>query len=210
MFTGIVQGQAKVDQIEKRNQLHRIRFTFAAGSLIGLKKGASIAINGTCLTVVDFIAGTDQDFATATFDVMMKSLDLTNLQYLKEGDLVNYERAAKIGDEIGGHLLSGHVFNQCTVRSIEKPENNFIIEFSLPDACKPYLFDKGYVGLNGCSLTIADINDESFRVFLIPETLEVTTFGKIKIGDKVNIELDSQTQTIVDTLLAMKSAGKLV
>jgi riboflavin synthase len=210
MFTGIVQGQANVEHIEKRNHLYQFRFSFPGKSLDGIQKGASISINGTCLTVVDFSINANQESVSANFDVMMQSLNLTNLKELIVGDFVNFERAAKLGDEIGGHPLSGHIFNQCRVISIEKPENNFIIEFSIPDSCKPYLFDKGYVGLNGCSLTIANVNEDSFKVFLIPETLEVTTFGKIQIGDWTNIEIDSQTQTIVDTLYAMKHAGKLI
>ncbi len=204
MFTGIVQGKAKVVGIIKRPLLHRINFSFPTGSLDLIKVGASIALNGTCLTVVDI---NDQSAPSiATFDVMMQTLSHTNLENLKEGDEVNFERAAKIGDEIGGHLISGHILGTCRVTSIQTPENNVIITFEKPESWGKYIFDKGYIGLNGCSLTIAEVTDDSFSVYLIPETLDVTVFGSIRVGDKVNLEVDAQTQTIVDTLYAMKMA----
>ena len=194
MFTGIVQGLATVTQVEKKDQLHTLTISFPAANADNFATGASVAINGTCLTITGF------DGQTATFDVIAETLDKTNLGELSANTLVNFERAARIGDEIGGHLMSGHVFDTVTIDEIIKTETNCTLWFTLPERCAPYVLTKGFVGLNGCSLTIGDVTDSRFNVHLIPETLAVTSFGEAKVGQKVNLELDPQTQTIVDTV----------
>ncbi len=200
MFTGIVQCALPIVSIEKKTGLWCLSLSLPETMLIGLKVGASIALNGTCLTV------TSIEGRTVTFDVMMATLNLTNLGHLEAGTEVNVERAAKFGDDIGGHQLSGHVFSTLQVVEIERPENNTIIWFALKEQHKAYIFDKGYVGLNGCSLTIAQVKEDRFCVYLIPETLSVTTFGKLKVAHVVNLEIDSQTQTIVDTVTRILEA----
>src|SRR5690606_2619528 len=107
---------------------------------------------------------------------------------------------ARIGDEIGGHLLSGHIHTTATIVDILRPENNVTLWFELPETWARYIFPKGYIAINGASLTIGEVEGNRFNVHLIPETLRATTFGKATKGQKVNIEVDSQTQTIVDTL----------
>lgn len=194
MFTGIVQAALPIQAIDKKTGLWSLVLTLPDHLLPGLSIGASIALNGTCLTV------TSINKNTVSFDVMMATLSLTNLNALKVGSEVNVERAAKFGDDIGGHQLSGHVFSQVTVMDIQRPENNCIIWFELTDAFKPYIFDKGYIGLNGCSLTIAEVKEDRFCVYLIPETLNITTYKHIKVGDSVNLEIDSHTQSVVDTV----------
>ncbi|WP_396589051.1 riboflavin synthase subunit alpha [Bermanella sp. R86510] len=194
MFTGIVQSKQAITKLEKQPGLWRLSLNLPQQRLAGLELGASIAVNGACLTVSQI------DAPTVHFDVMMATLNITNLQYLKQGDVVNVERAARFGDDIGGHQLSGHIHNTVEVVDIEYPENNRIIWFELKAEHKPYIFDKGYVGLNGCSLTIASVEAERFCVYLIPETLSITTFGEIQVGDSINLEIDSQTQVIVDTV----------
>jgi len=119
---------------------------------------------------------------------------------LKVGDNVNIERAAKFGDEIGGHLLSGHIHCQAQITNIETPPNNVIISMEIDPHWQKYLFSKGYIGLNGASLTLGYVEQNHFKVFLIPETLRLTTFGQSTIGDWVNVEIDTQTQIIVETL----------
>ncbi|MDX1341985.1 MAG: riboflavin synthase subunit alpha, partial [Reinekea sp.] len=161
------------------------------------------ALNGVCLTVTQIVGG------RAYFDVMMETLRVTNLGALQQGDMVNVERAARFGDDIGGHSMSGHVSACVAVSKIEYPENNRIIWFSVDAQQRKYLFPKGFVGLNGCSLTIGEVTQDQFNVYLIPETLSVTTFGELSEGDQVNIEYDAQTQAIVDTLERMKEDGRL-
>ena len=194
MFTGIVQTTLPIDAIEKKTGLWSLTITLPETMLRGLTIGASIALNGACITV------TAIDASKVTFDVMMATLNLTNLSQLEVGSPVNVERAARFGDDIGGHQLSGHVFGQVSVVEVERPENNCIVWFELTEQFKAYIFDKGYIGLNGCSLTIANVENDRFCVYLIPETLNITTYKDIKIGDQVNLEVDSHTQTVVDTV----------
>ena len=160
----------------------------------GLQTGASVAHNGCCLTV------TEADGRTARFDLMAETLDKTNLGRLKAGDLVNLERAARFGDEIGGHLMSGHITATTEILRIERTEHNTTMHFALPAALKPYILPKGFVGLDGCSLTIGSVGEDSFCVHLIPETLRRTLFGTRQAGDTVNVEIDPQTQAVVDTV----------
>lgn len=160
----------------------------------GLQTGASVAHNGCCLTV------TETDGRTARFDLMTETLDKTNLGRLKAGDLVNLERAARFGDEIGGHLMSGHITATTEILLIERTEHNTTMHFALPAALKPYILPKGFVGLDGCSLTIGSVGEDSFCVHLIPETLRRTLFGTRQAGDTVNLEIDPQTQAVVDTV----------
>lgn len=160
----------------------------------GLQTGASVAHNGCCLTV------TETDGRTARFDLMAETLDKTNLGRLKAGDLVNLERAARFGDEIGGHLMSGHITATTEILLIERTEHNTTMHFALPAALKPYILPKGFVGLDGCSLTIGSVGEDSFCVHLIPETLRRTLFGTRQAGDTVNLEIDPQTQAVVETV----------
>ncbi|MEJ1340886.1 MAG: riboflavin synthase subunit alpha [Candidatus Sedimenticola sp. (ex Thyasira tokunagai)] len=194
MFTGIVQGTAEVVTIlEKQNfRTHKIRMP---DEYIGnLKAGASVAHNGCCLTVVK------SEGSLVTFDLMQETLRLTNLGQLKEGDRINFERAARFGDEIGGHQMSGHIICTAEVTRVIESENNHQIWFRLPEGLKKYIFPKGYIGIDGISLTIGDVRGTDFNVNLIPETLERTNIGGRKPGDLINIEIDPQTQAIVDTV----------
>lgn len=194
MFTGIVQTTLPINAIAKHTGLWSLSITLPENMMQGLTLGASIALNGACLTV------TSIDECHVTFDVMMATLNLTNLNALEVGTQVNVERAARFGDDIGGHQLSGHVFGKVNVVEVERPENNCIVWFEITDQFKPYIFDKGYIGLNGCSLTIAEVKQDRFCVYLIPETLNITTYKDVKVGDQINLEVDSHTQTVVDTV----------
>jgi riboflavin synthase len=194
MFTGIVQGKAHITEIQSVPGLSTLIIEFPEGSVDGITIGASVAINGTCLTV------TRQEGSQLYFDAMQETLRLTTLGNLQAGDAVNFERAARIGDEIGGHLLSGHVHTTATVAEIVRPENNVTLWFEVPGQWMRYVFPKGYIAINGASLTIGEVSGNRFNVHLIPETLRATTFGEARVGQVVNLEIDSQTQTIVDTL----------
>lgn len=194
MFTGIVQGMATVEEVTAAPGLSTFVIRLPEDKVDGVTIGASVAINGTCLTV------TRQEGNALYFDAMQETLRLTTLGDLKPGDAINFERAARIGDEIGGHLLSGHIHTTATTVEILRPENNVTLWFEVPDDWTRYIFAKGYIAINGASLTIGEVQGNRFNIHLIPETLRATTFGTTTEGDRVNIEIDSQTQTIVDTL----------
>ncbi|MDI9245857.1 riboflavin synthase subunit alpha [Marinobacter sp. CHS3-4] len=197
MFTGIVQGVAVVDDIKTATGLSSFAIRFPPHQLEGVTIGASVSINGTCLTV------TRQEKDLLFFDAMQETLGLTTLGNLSVGDRINFERAARIGDEIGGHLLSGHVHTTARITAIDRPENNCTLTFEVPETWSKYIFPKGYIAINGASLTIGEVTGNQFNIHLIPETLRATTFADAAVGEQVNIEIDSQTQTIVDTLARM-------
>ena len=195
MFTGIVQGMGRVVSVEQPAADFRTHTVELPEDMAGgLQTGASVAHNGCCLTV------TEANGRTARFDLMAETLDKTNLGRLKAGDLVNLERAARFGDEIGGHLMSGHITATTEILRIERTEHNTTMHFALPAALKPYILPKGFIGLDGCSLTIGGVGEDSFCVHLIPETLRRTLFGTRQAGDTVNLEIDPQTQAVVDTV----------
>ena len=203
MFTGIVQGLAHIVALSDRTGLRTFTLAFPEGFCDGLEVGASVACNGVCLTVtrVDGAGG------QADFDVMLQSLQVTTLGTLQIGHRVNVERAARDGAEIGGHPLSGHVDFQARLESVRKPENNHVRRLAVPAPWMRYIFAKGYIAVDGASLTVADAGrspDGSgwFEVWLIPETLRLTTFGGKGVGDAFNIEIERQTQVFVDTVRA--------
>lgn len=194
MFTGIVQRKAKIVSIEKKAQLHTLEVNLAKEHQIGLVTGASIANNGTCLTVVKMTEN------SVFFDVIEETLKVTNLSDLVVGSYVNLERAAKFGDEIGGHLLSGHVHTQAEIVTINRTDTNCDICFKIAAEWQKYVLPKGFIAIDGISLTLGNVDNGCFWVHLIPETLAVTNLGERNIGEQVNIEIDSQTQAIVDTV----------
>ena len=195
MFTGIVQGLGEITHIQDHGGIRRLQVRLPMGSDQGLETGASVAINGVCLTVV----GWDQ--RGVEFDVIDETLRLTNLGDLKVGHVVNVERAARFGDEIGGHVLSGHIHGRAQVTEVVETDANLAVWWAVPEALKKYVLPKGYVSLNGCSLTVGDTErDGHLSIHLIPETRELTTFGRVTVGDSLNLEIDYQTQAIVDTV----------
>jgi len=200
MFTGIVQGVARVAAIDAREGLHTLRLELPPEFDSELAIGASVACDGVCLTVTERPAP-----GVALFDVMGQTLRLTTLGGLHNGSRLNVERAAREGAEVGGHPLSGHVDVSARVAEIRRPDNNHVIRFALPAPWMRYVFAKGYVGVNGCSLTVAEASRERdgsgwFEVWLIPETLRMTTFADKQPGDAVHIEIERSTQVVVDTV----------
>jgi len=194
MFTGIIQGTAEVVAIDEKTDFRTHTIRLPAQLLEGLTPGASVAHNGCCLTV------TRIEGDRVSFDLMRETLRLTNLGTLQVGDRVNVERAARFGDEIGGHAMSGHVMATAEVIRRLESENNCQLWFRVPDELGKYLFAKGYIGIDGISLTIGEVRGAEFSVNLIPETLARTTIGFRRTGERVNIEIDPQTQAIVDTV----------
>ncbi|WII92931.1 riboflavin synthase subunit alpha [Kingella negevensis] len=203
MFTGIVQGMGKLVAIEQLSADFRSHTVELPEHMAqDLQIGASIAHNGCCLTI------TQINERNVRFDLMAETLAKTNLGSLKVGDSVNLERAAKFGDEIGGHVMSGHIITQTEIVRIEKSEHNRTLFFKLPENIADYLLSKGFIGLDGCSLTIGDVANGEFNVYLIPETLQRTLFGTRQVGDKINVEIDAQTQAVVDTVKRVLAAQK--
>ena len=197
MFTGIVQGVARVAHLTDRPGLRSIELVFPPGFDSGLAMGASVACDGVCLTVSQ-LPGPGR----ACFDVMQQSLGLSTLGALAVGGQINVERAAREGVEIGGHPISGHVDCQGTVLALRRPENNHVLRIGVPASHMRYVFAKGYIALNGASLTVAEADRRAhwFEVWLIPETLRMTTFGQLAEGAALNIEIERGTQVVVDTL----------
>ncbi|MCE0811484.1 riboflavin synthase subunit alpha [Buttiauxella sp. S04-F03] len=195
MFTGIVQGTATLVSIDEKPNFRTHVIEMPDAMLPGLETGASVAHNGCCLTVTE-INGNH-----VSFDLMKETLRITNLGELVVGDSVNVERAAKFNDEIGGHLMSGHIMTTAEVAKILTSENNRQIWFKIRDkTLMKYILHKGYIGIDGISLTVGEVTASRFCVHLIPETLERTTLGSKKLGNRINIEIDPQTQAIVDTV----------
>ena len=200
MFTGIVQGVASVQALVDRPGLRSFTLQFPPGFAEGLSIGASVSVEGVCLTVTEL-----QGQTAARFDVMAQSLSLSSLAALSDGSRVNIERAARDGAEIGGHPLSGHVDFTATLAEIRRPENNCVLRLAVPAPWMRYVFAKGYIAVNGASLTVAQARRERdgsgwFEVWLIPETLRMTTFGSQREGDALNVEIERQTQVFVETV----------
>ena len=195
MFTGIVQGIAPIHSVIEKTNFKTHVIKMPQELLADLEIGASVAHNGVCLTVTKI----DKDLVS--FDLMTETLRVTNLCSLREGDYVNIERAMRMGTEIGGHILSGHIYCTAKVAQIIPSENNLQIRFELPqtDVMK-YILHKGFIAVDGISLTVGEVKGRQFSVNLIPETLQRTLIGQRRVGDLVNIEIDPQTQAVVDAV----------
>ncbi len=196
MFTGIVKGTARLAKLERKQGLYTLTLDFPPDFDAGLEIGASVAVDGVCLTVTRHASG------WAEFDVMQESLVRSTLANISEGQRFNVERAAHDGAEIGGHPLSGHVDCTASIVGIETPENNKVMRFEVAPEWMHYIFAKGYIAVNGCSLTVSDVDRATrrFSVWFIPETLRATTFDSKQLGDTVNIEIERGTQVTVDTI----------
>jgi riboflavin synthase len=193
MFTGIVQGTLKIASISQNNGMFALKVTSTEDLINNLKIGASVAINGCCLTVTKITA------EEVSFDIIPETISKTTFATMKANDLVNYERSAKFSDEIGGHMISGHIHDTAEVVDISENQET-VITLKIAEKWEKYIFHKGYIAVNGCSLTIGEKQGSVFKLHLIPETIKITTFKSIKPKQLVNIEYDSQTIITVDTV----------
>jgi len=193
MFTGIVAGTGSITEMSGSDVM-RIVINFQSVSTDNLETGASVSIDGTCLTVVEI------NSPNISFDVIPETLQKTTLGSKSTGSLVNLERALKMGDELGGHLLSGHILGMGEITERVEGKENLDLRISCPSHVMKFVQEKGYIAVDGISLTIGNVDETSFSLHLIPETIALTTIGTKQIGDKVNIEVDSMTQTIVTTV----------
>jgi riboflavin synthase len=184
MFTGIVQAQVQVRDLTKRDGFLRLTLDAGEAHLQQLQRGASIAVNGTCLTATEF----DSAAGWVSFDVIDETLIKTNLGTLQPGSKVNFERSLKFGDEIGGHIVSGHISATAEILTIKRSDDNCAMQLSFPAELAPYIQPKGFIAIDGASLTIGAVEGHSFWLHLIPETLAITTLGQKQVGDRLNLE----------------------
>ncbi|MCQ8876591.1 riboflavin synthase subunit alpha [Pseudoalteromonas shioyasakiensis] len=199
MFTGIVQTKATVLTTEQQQGVLRLVLSVGLQYIDNLEIGASIAINGCCLTVVKFSAA-DNQLAHVYFDVIDETLKLTNLGQLVATDKVNFERSMTFGSELGGHIISGHIHCTAEIAEIINTQDNCKIKLVLSQQWQKYVLYKGFVAVNGASLTVGETDTTGFWLHLIPETLAITNLGTAAVGDKLNIEVDQQTFTIINTV----------
>ena len=198
MYTGIVQGLEKVLDVRQGDGFTTIIISNTNNFFQDVFIGASVAINGVCLTATHI----DLDKNTVHFDISDLTNQLTTLKFLEAGAEVNIERSAKVGTENGGHNLYGHIEGTATIVNLIRTGETLHLDIEIPEANIKYFFLKGFIGLNGCSLTVnrVDRDTQQISVDLIPETLRLTTWKDVKIGDHVNYEIDQMTRTLVDTL----------
>ena len=196
MFTGIVQGIRKISFVSNIECGRKLRIQLDNLSE-NLEHGASVAVNGVCLTAVKIYQG------WAEFDIIQETLIRSNLRTLKSGDPVNIERACSYGDEIGGHHVSGHVDCMGIIKKIYNSPNNHDVLVSCDKKWLSYIIPKGWIAIDGISLTVVDLGDDWFTVSLIPETLKQTVLGLKKESQKVNLEFDYSVKVIVRTIERM-------
>ena len=204
MFTGIIEELGEIIAVEKSNDAARVT---VRGPLAvqGAKHGDSIAVSGVCLTVVD---QTEDSF---TADVMAETLSVSTLDDAAPGTAVNLERAALVGDRLGGHIVQGHVDSISTVLAVTPGDAWSVVRFSLSPEIASLVTRKGSVAVDGVSLTVSAVSDADavqqwFEVSLIPETLTATTLGRLEVGDRVNVETDILARH-VERMLAVEQAS---
>lgn len=192
MFTGIVQGKGRIEAIVDGTTIRTLSIELPNTNDLAI--GASVAINGVCLTA------TQIDGSVVNFDVIQETLHRTTISELVVGSEVNVERSLSFGDEIGGHLLSGHIMGTGRIQTATELGEGMDLQVLVPEEMRKYVLEKGYIGVDGISLTVGEVQDGAFKLHIIPETLRLTTLGQRSIGDAVNLEIDSSTQTIVTTV----------
>jgi riboflavin synthase len=197
MYTGITRGLFPVVEVEREPAL--LRYDVDLGDYgAGLEPGASVSIDGVCQTVVSVDGG------RARFEAIAETLARTTLGTLAAGSRVSVERSARIGDELGGHDVAGHVVGVGEVAEVRRDGHDVALTLRVPPAWMRYVLPKGFIALDGSSLTVGQTHaDGRFTVHLIPETLRLTNFGTRRVGDRVNVELDARTVAIVDTVERM-------
>ena len=190
MFTGLVKELGKVSRISRAGNIYKIAIE-AKGISKAAKAGDSIAVNGACLTV------TEKNGAVLSFDAVEETMQRTSLGSLKEGSIVNLEDSLKVGDRIGGHFVLGHIDCLGRITDIKKGDKEASIELSIPEKFAGLVVEKGSVAIDGISLTVGEVRRGSFRVFIIPRTMEATTLKDKKRGSEVNVEFDVLGKYIV-------------
>ncbi|MCG6944190.1 MAG: riboflavin synthase [Deltaproteobacteria bacterium] len=183
MFTGLVEGTGTLKTVEPRGKDMRLSIE-ASFELEGFQLGESVSVDGVCLTVVSWEA------RTFTVDVSQETLNRSTLGQRHRGDEVNLERALRLGDRLGGHLVNGHVDGKAGVIGRKRRGDSWVFQFKVAVELGRYIIEKGSVAVNGVSLTVNGCDENSFEVNIVPHTFEVTTLEGLQVGDEVNIEVD--------------------
>ena len=211
MFTGIVEGKAELSSVKKFDGFTRWVVNLPLGKGSNLEFGASGALDGVCLTVVEIDGG------SVSFDLIQETLERSTLGVRKEGDWLNMERALRYGDEVGGHLVSGHVMAVGKIKRMEfleddvNPSKTLDVEIEVPVEVSEYIFEKGYIAIDGISLTVGKTHVAGrFELHIIPETIRRTTLAEKEVGSTVNVEIESSTQAVVDTVKRMLNGNSLI
>jgi len=189
MFTGLVEATGVVESFDETGAVRRLRLgkvPFAAE----LSTGDSVAVNGCCLTVVE------QRGPEVGFDLLAETVALTSFASLAEGDLVNLERSLRADGRLGGHVVSGHVDTCVAATTFEARGKDHYLRVDVPPEFQPYLVSKGSIAVDGVSLTLAEVDEGGFGIWLIPHTVQVTRFSAFRTGDLVNLEFDMMAKLI--------------
>ncbi|XBC42391.1 MAG: riboflavin synthase subunit alpha [Buchnera aphidicola (Meitanaphis elongallis)] len=195
MFTGIVRDVAKIVWIKKYESFFQWIIELYNIDTKTLLPGSSISCNGCCLTVKSVVD------SSVSVDIIQETLRCTNLGYLNRGHYINIERSVTFGEEIGGHLVSGHILMTAKICKIKICNHNFQLWIELDDLyCMKYIFCKGFICIDGVSLTVGIVKKNVFCVFLVPETISNTTMKDKIVGDLVNVEIDYFTKITVDSV----------
>lgn len=211
MFTGIVEGKAELSSVKQFDGFTRWVIDLPPRHGENLEIGASVALDGVCLTVVEIHGD------SISFDLIHETLERSTLCLRKAGDWLNMERALRYGDEVGGHLVSGHVMAVGEIKRMDILEQGLNgsktmdIEIHVPPEVSEYVFEKGYIAIDGISLTVGKTHDSGgFDLHIIPETIRRTTLAGKQVGSTVNVEIESSTQAVVDTVKKMISKNSLL
>ena len=194
MFSGIVSGLASIKSLKKEVDILSIEVKAPKNFSKKLKRGASVSVDGVCLTAKN----SNSDIIK--FDIIEETLLRSTLGSLRKSQKVNLERSITQSTEIGGHLMSGHIHSVAKIMNIYVKKSSRDMKISIPKGMQKYVLEKGYIGINGCSLTVGKVSKTLFNIHLIPETLKATNLSLLEKGQLVNIELDQNTVTIVDTV----------
>lgn len=201
MFTGLIEETGKITKVDK--EFNALYLTVECNKVLeGLKIGDSVAINGACQTVTQISAKSFKVFASS------ETLSVTTFKELKAGDIVNLERTLRLGDRLDGHIVSGHVDGIATVSDLQNNGETTIFVFTTDNSLALQIVKKGSVAINGISLTVAEISGNTFKIAVIPHTLDNTNLKYLKINDKVNLETDILAKYIEKYLLSNDNSNK--
>lgn len=193
MFSGIVEEKGSIKAIHQGNEIVKLEIGCSKNLSKGKQVGDSISVDGVCLTITEL---TDD---CLSFDAVQETLDRTIIGNYKVGSVVNLESSLKFGGSVGGHLMSGHIHLKGNIKEVLIVGDGKDLVIETDDEWSKYVHEKGYIGINGCSITIGKVNETRFKVHLIPETLKSTNLDDLIFNDDVNLEIDQSTIAIVDT-----------